>query len=152
MKMAEVDDLDKKILSILYEDGRASFAEIGRRLGVSENTVRFRFNRMVKNGVIRRVTALTDHAKLGLKNSAALMIKIEPSELENVLEVLKSIREVYNIYQLSGDYEAIAVVIGYDLNHVRQVVESIKKIEGVLSVNTYVTLRVVKADTRYALV
>ncbi|MEM4186169.1 MAG: Lrp/AsnC ligand binding domain-containing protein [Candidatus Caldarchaeum sp.] len=61
-------------------------------------------------------------------------------------------REVYNIYQLSGDYDAIAVVIGFDLNHVRQVVENIKKIRGVLSVNTYVTLRVVKSDTRYALV
>lgn len=152
MTMAEVDDLDKRILAILYEDGRASFADIGRRLGVSENTVRFRFNRLLKNGVIRRVTVLTDHAKLGLRNSAALMIKIESSELDKVLEELKAMREVYNIYQLSGDYDAIAVVIGFDLNHVRQVVENIKKIRGVLSVNTYVTLRVVKSDTRYALV
>ncbi|MDW7978524.1 MAG: Lrp/AsnC family transcriptional regulator [Candidatus Caldarchaeum sp.] len=148
----EVDELDKKIINILYEDGRASFAEIGRKIGVSENTVRFRFNRLLRNGVIRRVTALVDHSKLGFKNSAALMIKIEPSELDRVLEELKSVREVHNIYQLSGDYDAIAVVVGYDLNHVRQVVENIKKIKGVSSVNTYVTLRVVKADTKYSFV
>ncbi|MEM2034808.1 MAG: Lrp/AsnC family transcriptional regulator, partial [Candidatus Caldarchaeum sp.] len=115
----EVDELDKKILSILYEDGRASFADIGRKLGVSENTVRFRFNRLVRSGVIRRITALVDHSKLGLKNSAALMIKIDPSELDRVLEELKAMREVHNIYQLSGDYDAIAVVVGYDLDHVR---------------------------------
>ncbi|MEM1942980.1 MAG: Lrp/AsnC family transcriptional regulator [Candidatus Caldarchaeum sp.] len=148
----EVDELDKKILSILYEDGRASFADIGRKLGVSENTVRFRFNRLVRSGVIRRITALVDHSKLGLKNSAALMIKIEPSELDNVLEELKAMREVYNIYQLSGDYDAIAVVVGYDLNHVREVVDRIKKLKGVSAVNTFVTLRVVKAETRYVYV
>ncbi len=147
----QIDELDKKILNILYEDGRASFADIGRKLGVSENTVRFRFNRLLKNGVIRKVSALVDHTKLGLKNSAALMIKIEPSELDRVLEELKSIREVHNIYQLSGDYDAIAVVIGYDLNHIRQVVEDIKKIKGVRSVNTYVTLRIVKSEIRYML-
>ncbi|MDW8083650.1 MAG: Lrp/AsnC family transcriptional regulator [Candidatus Caldarchaeum sp.] len=146
-----VDELDLKILQHLYADGRASFAEIGRKLGVSENTVRFRYNRLVKMGVIRRATVLVDHTKLGLKNSAALMLKIEPSVIDQVLEELKGMREVYNIYQLSGDYDAIAVVIGRDLNHVRDIVESIKKIKGVLSINTLVTLRVVKTETRYDL-
>lgn len=146
-----VDELDLKILQHLYADGRASFAEIGRKLGVSENTVRFRYNRLVKMGVIRRATVLVDHTKLGLKNSAALMLKIEPSLIDQVLEELKGMREVYNIYQLSGDYDAIAVVIGRDLNHIRDIVERIKKIKGVLSINTLVTLRVVKTETRYDL-
>jgi Lrp/AsnC family transcriptional regulator for asnA, asnC and gidA len=147
----EVDELDKKIIQLLTEDGRLSFAEIGRRLNVSENTIRFRYNRLVEKGVIRSVRALVDHTKLGLKNSAALMLKIDPEHVEEVLEKLKSFREVTNIYQLSGDYDAIAVVIGYNLDHVREVVERIKKLRGITSVNTLVTLRIVKADTRYAL-
>ncbi len=147
-----VDDLDLKILNILFEDGRASFADIGRKLGVSENTVRFRFQRLLKTGVIRKVTVLVDHVKLGLKNSAALMLKIEPSEINRVLEELKLLREIANIYQLSGDFDAIAVAYGRDLDHIREIVEQVKKIPGVISVNTLVTLRVVKTDTRYGLV
>ncbi|MEM1975422.1 MAG: Lrp/AsnC family transcriptional regulator [Candidatus Caldarchaeum sp.] len=146
-----VDDLDLKILNILFEDGRASFADIGRKLGVSENTVRFRFQRLLKTGVIRKVTVLVDHVKLGLKNSAALMLKIESSEINRVLEELKQLREIANIYQLSGDFDAIAVAYGRDLDHIREIVERIKKIPGVISVNTLVTLRVVKTDTRYGL-
>ncbi|MEM0349735.1 MAG: Lrp/AsnC family transcriptional regulator [Candidatus Caldarchaeum sp.] len=146
-----VDDLDLKILNILFEDGRASFADIGRKLGVSENTVRFRFQRLLKTGVIRKVTVLVDHVKLGLKNSAALMLKIESSEINRVLEELKQLREIANIYQLSGDFDAIAVAYGRDLDHIREIVEQVKKIPGVISVNTLVTLRVVKTDTRYGL-
>jgi len=147
----ELDELDHKILRLLFEDGRMSFAEIGRRLHVSENTVRFRYNRLVEKGVIRCVRALVDHTKLGLRNSAALMLKIDPAHVEEVFENLKNFKEVTNIYQLSGDYDAIAVVIGYDLDHVREVVERIKKLLGVNSVNTLVTLRIVKADTWYSL-
>ncbi|MCX8201191.1 MAG: Lrp/AsnC family transcriptional regulator [Candidatus Caldarchaeum sp.] len=146
-----IDDLDQKILQLLYRDGRASFAEIGRKLGVSENTIRFRYNRMVKNGVIRGATVLVDHKKLGLANSAALMLRIDPSRIDLVLEELKEMREVFNIYQLSGDYDAIAVVMGRDLGHIHEIVERVKRIKGVLSVNTLVTLRVVKTETRYDL-
>lgn len=144
-----VDELDVKILHELYRDGRASFADIARKIGVSENTIRFRYKRMLEKGVIRRITVLVDHAKLGLNNSAALMLKIEPTEIENVLEELKAMREIYNIYQLSGDYDAIAVVVGRDLNHIREIVERVKKIKGVSTVNTLVTLRVVKTENRY---
>lgn len=147
-----VDELDLKILNILFEDGRASFADIGRKLGVSENTVRFRFQKLVKTGVIRKVTVLVDHVKLGLKNSAALMLKIDPTEINRVLDELKQLREIANIYQLSGDFDAIAVAYGRDLDHIREIVEQIKKIPGIISVNTLVTLRVVKTDTRYGLV
>ncbi|BAJ51478.1 transcriptional regulator, AsnC family [Candidatus Caldarchaeum subterraneum] len=147
-----VDELDLKILNILFEDGRASFADIGRKLGVSENTVRFRFQKLVKTGVIRKVTVLVDHVKLGLKNSAALMLKIDPTKINRVLDELKQLREIANIYQLSGDFDAIAVAYGRDLDHIREIVEQIKKIPGIISVNTLVTLRVVKTDTRYGLV
>ncbi|MEM4283638.1 MAG: Lrp/AsnC family transcriptional regulator, partial [Candidatus Caldarchaeum sp.] len=102
--------------------------------------------------VIRKVTVLVDHVKLGLKNSAALMLKIDPAELNNVLEELKRLREIANIYQLSGDFDAIAVAYGRDLDHIREIVERIKKLPGIISVNTLVTLRVVKTDTRYGLV
>ncbi|MEM1952088.1 MAG: Lrp/AsnC family transcriptional regulator [Candidatus Caldarchaeum sp.] len=144
-----VDELDLKILHELYRDGRAAFADIARKLGVSENTVRFRYKRMLEEGVIRRITVLVDHTKLGLNNSAALMLKIEPTEIQHVLEELKAMREVYNIYQLSGDYDAIAVVVGRDLDHIREIVENVKKIKGVSAVNTLITLRVVKTENRY---
>ncbi|GBC69275.1 Regulatory protein AsnC [archaeon HR01] len=147
----ELDDLDRRILNLLYEDGRMSYAEIGRRLQASENTIRMRVEKLVKKGVIRRFAALVDPRAVGLNNSAAVMLRIDPERLENVLKELADMREVYNIYQLSGDYDAIAVIMCRDLQHLQNVVLDIKKLKGVNDVNTLITLKVVKAELRYAL-
>ncbi|MEM1945370.1 MAG: Lrp/AsnC family transcriptional regulator [Nitrososphaerota archaeon] len=147
----ELDDLDRRIIQILYEDGRATYAEIGRKLKVSENTIRFRVERLMKSGVIRRVAALVDPRAVGLNNSAAVMLRIDPQHLESALKTLADMRDVYNIYQLSGDYDAIAVIMCRDLQHLQKLVTDIKKIDGVADVNTLITLRVVKAELRYSL-
>ena len=147
----ELDELDKNIIRILYDDGRASYADIGRKLKVSENTVRFRVEKLLKRGVIRRFAALVDPRAVGLNNSAAIMLRIEPQHLEDALKKLADMRDVYNIYQLSGDYDAIAVIMCRDLQHIQKLVTDIKKIEGITDVNTLITLKVVKAELRYSL-
>jgi len=146
-----LDKLDRSILEILQVDGRASYAKIGRRLGVSENTVRFRVSRLMKSRVLRRFVGLVDPRMIGLEHSAALMLKVKPSDLDRVLGVLASLREVPHIYQLSGEYDAIAVVMAANMEQLQQTINKIKSMDGVKDVNTLVTIRIVKSDVRYAL-
>ena len=147
----ELDELDKKIINILQEDGRASFAEIGRRLNVNENTIRFRFSRLIKSGFIRKIVALVDPRMLGLNHSAALMLKIDPEMMDSALSELASMREIPHIYQLSGDYDAIAVVMAKDLDQLHEIINRVKKIKGVQEVNSLITIKIVKSDVRYSL-
>ncbi|HIQ30029.1 MAG TPA: Lrp/AsnC family transcriptional regulator [Candidatus Caldiarchaeum subterraneum] len=147
----DLDELDMKILSLLQEDGRMSFAEISRRLNVNENTVRFRFSRLLNRGVIRKIVALIDPRMIGINQSAALMLKIDPEKMDDVLKELREMREIPNIYQLSGDYDAIVVVMARDMNELHGIVSRIKKIKGVTEVNTLVTIRIVKSEVKFSL-
>ena len=81
MLSTSLDDLDKRILKLLQFNGRLSFAELSRELDVAEATVRFRVNRLVSNGVITRFAALLDPAKVGMKVSGAILLKIDPAYL-----------------------------------------------------------------------
>jgi len=150
--MEELDELDKKILTLLQEDGRMSFAEMSRRLNTNENTIRFRFSRLLSRGIIRKIVALIDPRAVGIMQSAALMLKISPDKMEEVLQKLANMREIPNIYQLSGDYDAIVVVMARNMDELYEIVNRIKKLNGVTEVNTLVTIRIVKSEVRYSLV
>ena len=60
-----MDERDRQIIALLQEDGRATNANIARKVGVSEGTVRRRLNRLFEDEYIR-VVALPDSSKLGL--------------------------------------------------------------------------------------
>ncbi|MCS7118219.1 MAG: Lrp/AsnC family transcriptional regulator [Thaumarchaeota archaeon] len=147
-----LDELDMKIIDMLQEDSRRSAAEIAKKLDVHVNTVRYRINRLLKTGVIRRFTVLLDPRALGLTVSAALMIKLEPGKTESVTSRLMEMREVTNVYQLSGEYDLIAVVFGTDLLDLQGRVNAVRRIDGVREVNVFVTTRVLKSDVRYNLI
>ena len=66
MTMTErLDDLDRKILALLQRDGRRSFAEIGREVGLSTPSIKRRVDRLEAAGVIRGYAAVVDAGKLG---------------------------------------------------------------------------------------
>jgi Lrp/AsnC family transcriptional regulator for asnA, asnC and gidA len=72
-----LDDLDKKIIIALEDDGRKPFREIARELAVAEATVRSRVNRLTESGLIH-VTAVGDPLKLGVNVMAIILIKVKP--------------------------------------------------------------------------
>jgi Lrp/AsnC family transcriptional regulator for asnA, asnC and gidA len=147
----KLDDLDKALTSMLQEDGRRSFAEIAKSLDQSESTVRFRYKRLVERGVIRNVIALVNPRAVGLNESAALFIKANTLKLDDVLRDLSSLKEVPHIYQFTGDYDAIAIIMGRDVDDLNSIVRRVKSIPGVVDVTMMLTLRVMKSDVKYAI-
>lgn len=73
MDELEIDELDLKILQILYEDSRIAFTEIARILNVPDTTVHFRVKKMKKQGVISRFTINIPPQKLGFEHMALLI-------------------------------------------------------------------------------
>jgi Lrp/AsnC family transcriptional regulator for asnA, asnC and gidA len=151
MRSPKIDELDLKIISHLQENGRISVAELAKRLNQPENTVRYRIERLLKNGVIRRFTALVDPRALGLNVSAAVMFKVDPKKLDQLLEKLTSMKDVTNIYQLSGEWDLIAVVFAKDIQDLHERVEELRRMEGVKEMNVMITTRVIKSEYRYVL-
>jgi Lrp/AsnC family transcriptional regulator for asnA, asnC and gidA len=151
MRSPKIDELDLKIISHLQENGRIPVAELAKKLNQPENTVRYRIERLLKNGVIRRFTALVDPRALGLNVSAAVMFKVDPKKLDQLLEKLTSMKDVTNIYQLSGEWDLIAVVFAKDIQDLHERVEELRRMEGVKEMNVMITTRVIKSEYRFVL-
>jgi Lrp/AsnC family transcriptional regulator, regulator for asnA, asnC and gidA len=146
MASVSLDDLDKRILKSLQFNCRQSFAELSRELDVAEATVRFRVNRLVEDGVITRFAALVNPAKVGMKVSGAILLKIDPAYLEDACKQLVSFNETLYLFQSTGEYDVVSVIVARDMDHLNNLVKNTKMIPGVKDARVSVTTRFLKFD------
>jgi len=93
-----VNSLDAQIVRLLVADGRMSFAEIARQLGVSRAHVQHRVQTLQDEGVIEKFAAIVDPEKFGKSVSAFLDVKVGPQGLERVARHLAEQPEVVSLY------------------------------------------------------
>ena len=101
--MSEVDTLDRAIIALLMEDGRMSSAEIARRVGaISERSVRYRVDRLVREGVIR-VGAIVNPKAVGFPVVADVWLEIEPGHVLEVAHKMVELEETSFVACATGD-------------------------------------------------
>ncbi|MEM2321446.1 MAG: Lrp/AsnC family transcriptional regulator [Candidatus Bathyarchaeia archaeon] len=144
----EVDEIDREIIKMLQDDARVSFRKISERLKVSEATVFVRVRKLLKRNIIRGFTAIVSPEVLGKKITAFMLLKIDPKKLNNVLETLCRIDDVYEVYDVTGSYYAIVKVRTEDQSKLRKIIDDIGLIDGVISTETAIVLRSIKEETR----
>lgn len=98
---SSLSKLDSALLSILVKDGRASFADIARQLGISRAHARARVQALQANGVIELFGAVINPEKLGKVLSTFLDIQVAPVALETVAQELADCKEVVSLYIMS---------------------------------------------------
>ncbi len=140
----DLDDIDQQIISLLQQDGRASFAEVAGQLKVSAGMVRVRYNRLVEKGVLR-VMAITNPLRMGYSTMALIGIKADGPRLLEVAERIAALEEVIYLIVVSGAYDIIAEIVCRDQNHLLQfLTERLYKIEGVRESESFMHLKIVK--------
>lgn len=97
-----LDDLNRKILDMLHQNGRLSYTEIGRELGLSRVAVQNRVSAMVDSEVIERFTLVVNPAKVGIHVSAFFHVEVEPSQVEFVAKSLADETPVTSLYHMTG--------------------------------------------------
>ena len=103
----KVDSLDRSILTVLRDSGRASFVEIAERVGVTERTIITRMKRLEEDGVIRGYTI----RETGIGLTALIRMKVGPgTEIGSLAGEFASWDGVESVYEISGDADLIAVV------------------------------------------
>jgi len=134
-----MDDIDRSIIEILKHDGRATYSNIGKRIGLSEGAVRKRIKALVKSGAIRRFTV-----KLGLTEGAEAiaLLSVDPSlPTSEVSKALKQFPNVETVYEITGQYDIAAVISGFNITEVNECLEKIRRLKGVANTNTMIILR-----------
>ena len=101
-----LDELDVRIMAELQEDGRRSFREISRKLGVAPGTVRMRVLQLIQDGVFT-VIAVPDPWQMGYKFHATVGLKLRPGHSEQVADLLAEREEIGWVGLASSGYDVI---------------------------------------------
>lgn len=139
-----LDDIDKQILRILEEDARTPFSKIAKMLNLSESTIHIRIKRLKENGVIKGFYVDVDPEKIGYNVMAFVLIKADPKKYESILKTISEYKEVYEIYDVTGEYYALLKVRVKSREELAVVLDKIGNMEGVTSTYTMFVLRTVK--------
>lgn len=120
--MFELDELDRKILAILQEDGRASHVNIARRLGVGHTRVRDRILKMEEAGVIAGYQVILNPVKLGHDVECIVQLEVDQRlDFEQLARQLLQIDEVVEVINLTGPVDAHVRVWAKDIAHLREI-------------------------------
>lgn len=142
-KPAPLDDVSKAIIAELQEDGRRSYAAIGKAVGLSEAAVRQRVQRLVDGGVMQ-VVAVTDPLEMGFARQAMIGVKATGA-LEPIADALAELDEVDYVVITAGSFDVLAEVVCESDEHLLQIISGrIRTIPGVLSTETLVYLKLRK--------
>ena len=105
--MSNIDSLDRGILAVLRDNGRAAYVEIAKSVGVTERTVRTRMRKLEEDGVIRGYTV----RESGIGLSALIRMKVGPgTEIGTLAGEFSGWIGVESVYEISGEADLIAIV------------------------------------------
>ena len=137
-----IDDVSKLIIEQLQQDGRRSYAAIGKAVGLSEAAVRQRVQRLIDGGVMQ-IVAVTDPMTLGFHRQTMIGIKCE-GDLERVADHLAHMDEIDYVVITSGSFDVLVEVVCEDDDHLLEILSQVRGVPSVTSTETFVYLKLRK--------
>ena len=139
---ALLDAVSKQIIEQLQQDGRRSYAAIGKVVGLSEAAVRQRVQRLQDAGVMQ-IVAVTDPLTLGFRRQAMIAIKID-GDLDKVAGQLADMEEIDYVVITAGSFDILIEVVCEDDDQLLEILGRIRAIPSVTTTETFVYLRLCK--------
>ncbi len=123
-----IDTTDHAILDVLASDARQSASQVGRLVGLSPPAAKRRIDRLERIGLIRGYTVLLDHQMFGGQIEAFIELRFAPgTQVAEVDTAVTDLPEVIESFTLAGDPDALAHVRVRDLEHLKNVVDRIRR-------------------------
>ncbi|KQX06520.1 MULTISPECIES: Lrp/AsnC family transcriptional regulator [unclassified Leifsonia] len=142
-KPMHLDDVSKAIIEQLQTDGRRSYAEIGKAVGLSEAAVRQRVQKLTDSGVMQ-VVAVTDPMQLGFYRQAMVGVRAS-GDTRDLADRLAALPEVDYVVLTAGSFDILVEVVCENDEELIALLNSrIRSLEGVLSTETFVYLKLHK--------
>jgi Lrp/AsnC family transcriptional regulator for asnA, asnC and gidA len=140
---SHLDEVSKLIIEQLQKDGRRSYAEIGKVVGLSEAAVRQRVQKLTEAGVMQ-IVAVTDPLKLGFSRQAMIGIRCVGNSAQ-VADAIAKISSVDYVVLTAGSFDIMAEVVCEDDDQLIELLnDKIRSLPGVVSSETFVYLRLHK--------
>lgn len=136
-----MDALDRKIIVALRENGRATYAELGRQVGLSASTVHERVGKLESSGVITGYHAMVEPSSVGLGVTA--LVGIQPSDTgddERIAAALADLVEVESCYAVAGDEAFVVKVRVSTVDELERTLGRLRRVDGIARTRTTVVL------------
>jgi Lrp/AsnC family transcriptional regulator for asnA, asnC and gidA len=137
-----LDSLSKQIIEQLQQDGRRSYAAIGKAVGLSEAAVRQRVQRLVDVGAMQ-IVAVTDPLSLGFPRQAMVGIRCG-GDLERVAGHLAAMEEIDYVLITAGSFDLLIELVCEDDDQLLEILGRVRSIPSVTQTETFVYLKLCK--------
>ncbi len=135
-----MDDIDRKLISALRQDARASLSDLAILLGVSRTTVRGRIERLRQRGDIVGFTVVLQEDAKGDAVRGLMMLGIEGRGMDRLIRQLNGLTEVRAIHSTNGRWDLILEVGTETLEGLDEVLGRIRRMDGVATSETSLLL------------
>jgi len=147
-----LDPVDRKILSILQENGRITNVKLAAEVGLSPPTVLERVRKLEERGIIEKYVALVDPAKVGLGLCAFVQVSLSfhrRKEIDRFRDQVLDFPEVLECYHVAGQGDYLLKIASKDIQAYRDfLVTRLTTLEVVQRVQTMIVFETMKRDTK----
>ncbi len=135
-----------EILRKLVDNGRITYTQIARELGMSPAGVMKKVKKLEELGIVKGYTALIDHSKLGKGSKYIILLETEPGKhsevARKVVEILGN--SVLEVHEITGQYDVLLKVIAGSQSELNEILRKIQSIPGLRDTNTSLVLDTIK--------
>lgn len=139
-----LDEKDKKIVEILLNNGRATFTEMAKKIGITEAAIRKRVKRLEDIGVIKKYTAIVDNKLLGYSILGLVGVDAESDKLLRIASTISENDWAKKVWITTGDHMIMIEVWARDNREFMSIIEKIGKLDGVSKVCPAIVLETIK--------
>ena len=145
------ENLDRKLVNALLDDGRASLRSLGEELDVSVTTVSNHISDLEEQGIIEGYVPEVDYGELGYDVTAVIQLKVEGSALPEITDRLSEHTHMVTVYEVTGDHDIIAVGKFTDTDHMNAQIKELLIDPDINESNTSVVLNSVVEHEQFEL-
>lgn len=144
----DLDTFDRKILSILSEDGRLSIADLARRIGLSKSPTQARLRRLEADGIITGYRAMIDPIRLGLDHVAFVEVRLSDTReaaLSAFNAAVAQVGEIEQVHMIASNFDYLLKIRTQSMSDYRTVLaEKISTLPHIASTSTFMAMQAVK--------
>jgi Lrp/AsnC family transcriptional regulator, leucine-responsive regulatory protein len=141
MPRTDLDEVDRRIVDLLLQDGRRSASEIGRTVNLSPAAAKRRIDRLEQNGTIVGYRAVVDPSTLGEQIEAFIELRFAgTTQVDDIEATVAGLPEVVEAFTTAGDPDALVRARARDLDHLKRVIDRIRRTGKVTGTKTLIVL------------
>ena len=146
-----LDSLDRKLLTYLQDDARASSAELARRVGLSGPGLQKRLKKLETRGVVTRYATLVNREAVGLDLLCFVHVMLahhRPNSVKRFPGRVRAMPEVLECHFLTGEFDYLMKIVVANHDQLEKFLfEKLMKVDGVDRIRTSIVVKEVKATT-----